>query len=89
MNNMNFFSWIRDGVRQSVLMGVSDAVNQLGAPPTDEELHPSVTAFLADRNASGSAGSPRITDSTGKKTGGRKRLGKSLKDIGAEGSATT
>ncbi|MEZ6074929.1 MAG: hypothetical protein R3C56_04395 [Pirellulaceae bacterium] len=44
MNNMNFFGWIRDGVRQSVLLGVSDAVEQLGTPAPVEELHPSVAA---------------------------------------------
>ena len=86
MNNMNFFGWIRDGVRQSVLLGVSDAIEQLGTPAATEELHPSVAGFL-HQEATGS--SPRLTAS-GSATGGssssgggqRKRLGKSLKDMG-------
>lgn len=40
MNNMNFFGWIRDGVRQSVLLGVSNAVEQLGTPAAIEEPSP-------------------------------------------------
>ncbi len=85
MNGMNFFSWIRDGVRQSVLLGVSDAVHQLGAPPVEEELHPSVTAFLSEKT-SGNSGAARITNSPAKNAGGRRRLGKSLKEIGTESS---
>ncbi|MEM7474245.1 MAG: hypothetical protein AAF483_04575 [Planctomycetota bacterium] len=78
---MNFFSWLRDGVRQSVLLGVSDAVEQLGSP-SEEELHPSVSGFL---KTDGATAAPALT-STSTKTGrgGRKRLGKSLKDIEAE-----
>ena len=30
--NFNFFGWIRDGVRDAVLLGVSDAVDEIGAP---------------------------------------------------------
>lgn len=94
MNNMNFFGWIRDGVRQSVLLGVSDAVEQLGTPAAVEDLHPSVAGFLKldDQNASTpkltqrSASSSSSGSSTGSSTGGtpksRRRLGKSLKEMG-------
>jgi hypothetical protein len=86
MNNMNFFGWIRDGVRQSVLLGVSDAIEQLGTPAAAEELHPSVAGFLhMDRAAE----APRLTAANANAgavgAGGgnsRKRLGKSLKDMG-------
>ncbi|GAB5403774.1 MAG: hypothetical protein Aurels2KO_20050 [Aureliella sp.] len=78
MSNMNLFTWIRDGVRQSVLLGVSDAVEQLGTPAAAEDLHPSVVGFL---NTDQSEGSPKIT-SKKSTAGGRKRLGKSLKEIG-------
>lgn len=87
MNNMNFFGWIRDGVRQSVLLGVSDAIEQLGTPAAAEDLHPSVSGFLhLDREASES---PRLGGNAGSGAGSngggqRKRLGKSLKDIGQE-----
>ena len=35
---MNFFSWIRDGVRQAVLYGVADAVGDIGTPPNGEDV---------------------------------------------------
>ena len=87
MNNMNFFGWIRDGVRQSVLLGVSDAVEQLGTPPAIEDLHPSVAGFLkVDSQAIAAA---KLTQALPNNSGGlvnnsksRRRLGKSLKDIG-------
>lgn len=77
MNGINFFNWLRDGVRQSVLLGVSDAVEQLGTPAAEDELHPSVANFLAVDSKAG--GTPRLTNST--KGKGRKRLGKSLKEM--------
>jgi len=80
MSNMNLFTWIRDGVRQSVLLGVSDAVEQLGTPAAADELHPSVAGFLR----TGQETAPKLTQSKGRGGGGRKRLGKSLKEIGSE-----
>lgn len=86
-NNINFFGWIRDGVRQSVLLGVSDAIDQLGTPPATDQLHPDVVAFLQNGNA---AASPSVAANiaTGSRPGhngpgnnSRKRLGRSLKDI--------
>lgn len=81
-NGMNFFGWIRDGVRQSVLLGVSDAVEQLGAPAAVEELHPSVAGFLRGES---NGESPKLPNSSANGTGpkSRKRLGKSLKDMGS------
>ncbi len=86
MSNINFFGWIRDGVRQSVLLGVSDAIDQLGAPPSTEELHPDVVAFLQNgAPAAAAAGvAPKLGASSGgnrNPNAGRKRLGRSLKDI--------
>ena len=72
--NVNFFEWLRDGVRQSVLLGVSDAIEQIGTPADSDDLHPNVAAMLQ--------GDVPKTKAT-KKAGGRKRLGKSLKDMEA------
>jgi hypothetical protein len=87
MNNMNFFGWIRDGVRQSVLLGVSDAVEQLGTPAAIEELHPSVAGFLkVDSQANTTANLTQSTPGSGglvTNHKSRRRLGKSLKDIGS------
>ncbi len=69
--DFNLFTWIRQGVRQSVLLGVSDAIEQIGTPEGDE-LSPKLSeAINQSRIAQKSAGGPK-----------RKRLGKSLKDLG-------
>lgn len=90
MSSINFFGWIRDGVRQSVLLGVSDAIDQLGTPPSTDELHPDVVAFLQNgAPAAAAAGvAPKLAGNAsgganaGRNSGGnRKRLGRSLKDI--------
>ena len=90
MNNMNFFGWIRDGVRQSVLLGVSDAIEQLGSPAATEELHPSVAGFLHVERNEGQASGQRLTATPGNSSNAsknRKRLGRSLKDIGQEAAS--
>jgi hypothetical protein len=71
--NVNFFEWLRDGVRQSVLLGVSDAIEQIGTPADSDDLHPNVAAMLQGESASKPKG----------RGGTRKRLGKSLKDMDA------
>jgi hypothetical protein len=86
MNGMNFFTWIRDGVRQSVLLGVSDAIETLGTPASAEDLHPSVAGLLrVDKNAQAEprlaqVGVGSVASSSGN-SASRKRLGRSLKDI--------
>ena len=72
--NVNFFEWLRDGVRQSVLLGVSDAIEQIGTPADSDDLHPNVAAMLQ-----GDGSKPKKT----RNAGGRKRLGKSLKEMDA------
>ncbi len=85
MSNINFFGWIRDGVRQSVLLGVSDAIDQLGTPPNTDEMHPDVIAFLQNgAPAAAAAGvAPKLAGNGGGRgnQNNRKRLGRSLKDI--------
>ena len=77
--NVNFFEWLRNGVRQSVLLGVSDAVEQIGVPDETEELHPNMLALLDGKEAT----------SKKKRTTGRRRLGKSLKDMDAKSTGTS
>lgn len=75
--SVNFFEWIRDGVRQSVLLGVSDAIEQLGSPADSADIHPGVASFLASEK-----GEKKRVGATAAPAGtGRKRLGRSLKDI--------
>ncbi|MCM2371838.1 hypothetical protein [Aporhodopirellula aestuarii] len=77
--NFNFFDWLRDGVRQSVLLGVSDAVEQIGTPDNAAELNPEVAALLGDPagKSSGAASRKRVT----RKGTSQKRLGKSLQEL--------
>jgi hypothetical protein len=87
--NVNFFGWLRDGVKQSVLLGVGDAIEHLGTPPDQQQLDPRVRAFLnADSPApalTAQAATATIPSST-PVAANRKRLGRSLKDL--EGDTT-
>ena len=44
---IGFFQWLRDSVRRTVLLGFSDAVEQLGAPADGKEMNPHLLAVLA------------------------------------------
>lgn len=46
--NFNFFDWIRQGVKQSVLLGVSDAVGHLGTPREGDDVAQRLLAFCQD-----------------------------------------
>ena len=71
--NINLFQWIRDGVRQSVLMGVSDAVEQIGTPPSGDNLSTRLGEYL---RSTPNEALPRANGPTQ-----RKRLGRSLRDL--------
>jgi hypothetical protein len=73
--NVNFFTWIREAVKQAVLLGVSDAVQEIGAPENDEEMSNRLLEVIKNDG--------KIAQATVNRTGagGRKRLGRSLKDI--------
>jgi len=70
--NINLFQWIREGVRHSVLLGVSDAVEQIGTHPTGDNLSTRLGEYL---RSSTSHVPSRVGGSTQ-----RKRLGRTLKD---------
>jgi hypothetical protein len=77
--NFNFFEWIRQGVKQSVLLGVSDAVGHLGTPREGDDVSQRLLAFVQE--APSPAALPPV-HSTGI-TPRRKKLGRSLGDIQA------
>jgi hypothetical protein len=77
---MNLFSWIRDGVREAVLLGVSDAVGDIGTPPSGEDLRPHLLQAMHNTNP------PAVTDATQERPT-RKKLGRSLEQIQAAKSA--
>lgn len=75
--DFNFFTWLRQGVKQSVLLGVSDAVEQMGMPEEEDTVDPKLLELM-QANVPGSSGGKRVgSRSSG---GSRKRLGRSLRD---------
>ena len=81
-NGLGLFNWIRDGVKQSVLLGVSDAIDTMGAPEEGRVLNPAVLSFA--KQPLTMQASARIEETQPRKlpaASGRKRLGRSLRDI--------
>ena len=70
--NFNLFNWIREGVKQSILMGVSDAVETIGTPENPEEINPQLAAHLQpeETKTKGKVGATK-----------RKRLGRGLSEM--------
>jgi len=73
----NLFDWIREGVRRSVILGVSDAMESIGNPEGEDGR-----ARLAHLLPASAAG-PEPALAGGSKRS--KRLGRSLRDF--EGAA--
>lgn len=80
---MNFFSWIRDGVRQAVVLGVSDAVGDIGTPADGDDIGQRLLQSIAARN-----GQPAILDSQPANRPARKKLGRSLDQIQTQAKAS-
>jgi len=77
---MNFFNWIREGVRQAVLYGVNDAVGELGTPHSGQDMNERILHLL---QTAPEADTPRL-DAPATGVGvKRKRLGRTLGDIQA------
>lgn len=70
--SFNFFTWLREGVRQSVLLGVSDAVQVLGAPRENDDVQQRLMAFLQQSPVP----APKLAPP-------RKKLGRTLEEIQA------
>jgi len=72
--NFNLFLWIREGVKQSVLLGVSDAIEAIGIPDNSEDISPRLLEFM--KQGTGDTATKNVGNSSQ-----RKRLGRSLKDL--------
>ncbi|MCA9173885.1 MAG: hypothetical protein KDB14_05300 [Planctomycetales bacterium] len=72
---MNFFTWIREGVRQAVLMGVSDAVETIGEPAENAGFREELSLAIEQGGAEAALPGKRPQRKT------TKRLGRSLKDV--------
>lgn len=71
--NLNVFTWIREGVRQSVLAGVSDALDQMGTAADGDDLRPKIAEVLRRQTST--------VDAIPATEGRPRRLGRSLKDL--------
>jgi len=79
MSNMGVFGWIRESVRRSVLLGFSDAVEQIGgSADADEQLHPQLAAVLRE---SAPKALELHSDPTPAGKQPKKRLGRSLEQL--------
>lgn len=86
MSKLGVYGWIRESVRRAVLLGFSDAVEQLGLPADKDEVNPHLLAVLRPSK-------PALTAEPQSKpahSSGRKRLGQTLEQIQQRaGSPTT
>jgi len=81
-NGLGLFNWIRDGVKQSVLLGVSDAIDTIGSPEETRTLNPVLLSFAKQPLAlQANAPSDEPPQCKLPSASGRKRLGRSLRDI--------
>ena len=72
--NINVFNWIREGVRQSVIAGVSDAIDQMGTTVDGDDIRPRIADVLRRQTVNGTE-APAVGESR------TRRLGRSLKDF--------
>jgi hypothetical protein len=77
---MNFFTWIRDGVRQAVLLGVTDAVGDIGTPVEGDDISQRLLQSLRTGQATIIESQPH------ERPAARKKLGRSLEQIQAKAS---
>lgn len=79
--NFNFFEWIRQGVKRSVIMGVHDAVECIGSPVEEDKVRETLLQFAAADEIPVSADVRRLSSSSAPRTAGKlgRRLSDSLK----------
>lgn len=75
---MSFFHWVREGVRQAVVLGFADAIEDVGQRSRDEDFGAGLAQSLRDRLAV--AAEPKVIDSAAAPKG-RRRLGRSLDEL--------
>ncbi|MEX2560469.1 MAG: hypothetical protein WD403_11170 [Pirellulales bacterium] len=82
MSKLGVYGWIRESVKRAVLLGFSDAVEQLGAPVDGDDISPQLLAVLRQPQPLLTSDSPAAASSPAvSKPAGRKRLGQTLDEI--------
>lgn len=77
--SMSFFNWVREGVRQAVVLGLADAIDDVGTRTRDEDLGAALAQTLRDRLAVTT--SPTVLESPATPAAGRRRLGRSIEGL--------
>lgn len=95
MSNVNVFGWIRDSVRRAVLLGFSDAVEQVGTLEGNQNINPHLLSMLKQNPAALGTAAAGATSAAGTATVDlrddaetskpRRRLGRSLDDLRPDG----
>jgi hypothetical protein len=80
---MNFFAWIRDGVRKAVLLGVSDAVGDIGPHTDGDDIGQRLLGVIR------SSPPAIVNESTVGEPAKRKKLGRGLEQIQASTAKAT
>ena len=83
---MSFFHWLREGVRQAVVLGLADAVEDVGTRTQGEDLGPALAQSLRERLAVrrepamliDPAATTAVAATAVAAPAGRRRLGRSL-----------
>jgi hypothetical protein len=75
---MGFFDWVREGVRQAVVLGFADAVEDVGARSRGEDFGATLAQSLRDRLTV--TKEPTVLEAPAPSTG-RRRLGRSLEGL--------
>lgn len=78
---MSFFQWLREGVRQAVVLGLADAVEDVGARNQGEDLGPALAQSLRERLATKRESGTAVLDAPAAAPGvgaSRRRLGRTL-----------
>ncbi len=80
---MSFFQWVREGVRQAVVLGLADAIDDVGTRSRDEDLGATLAQTLRDRLAVTREATVLEAPSTGATAtaAGRRRLGRSIEGL--------
>ena len=79
--DFNLFNWIREGVRRSVMLGVSDAMDSVGTPPTSQDLQKSLQDFRSRIETPMDRGAMTPSLASTSSAPQRKRLGRTLNDL--------
>jgi hypothetical protein len=85
---MSFFHWVREGVRQAVVLGLADAIDDVGTRSRDEDLGATLAQTLRDRLAVSrqptvldAPAAPSATAAVAAPAPGRRRLGRSIEGL--------